>query len=146
MTAPSKVTAKFRDMGKRPDIEKVLDEFDVLYTYQHAVSTHEFDFERSEHNQARAKAIEPELIERYTEAVERGDRFPAVIANRFGRDAKGKLIIVDGNHRLRAHDAAEQPIDVYILDPATEPQVIALLTHLFNTRHGLPTSDEERVQ
>lgn len=146
MSAPTKVTAKVRDMGKRPDIEAMLDELEVLYTYEYAYSTHEFDFERSEHNQGRTKSIEPELIERYTEAVTRGDRFPAVVANRFGRDAKGKLIIVDGNHRLRAHDAAGQPIDVYILDPATEPQVIGLLTHLFNTRHGMPTSDDERVQ
>ena len=137
---------KESERGRRPDIETDLkDKYFVKWTYSHAVSTSQFNIDRSLANQARFQALDEATVETYREGVERGDAFPAVIAIRQGRGANPKLVIVDGNHRLVAHDRAGAAIDVYELDPATKPQTVALMTYSFNTRHGKATSEEERV-
>jgi len=135
-----------KDAGRRPDIEADLREkYHVDFTYLTGVLTSAFDIDRSLHNQARFEPLNEETAETYREGVERGDAFPAVIAYRPGRGANPKLVIIDGNHRLVAHDRAKAPIDVYEVARDTRPQVIALMTYAFNTRHGRPTTEDERV-
>lgn len=140
-TAPKATTL---DKARRPDIESELSEkYGVKWAFLDAVPTSQFDYDRSMHNQARFEAVDEKTVELYTEAVKRGDVFPAVIAYR--PSARGRFVMIDGNHRLSAHVRAEQPLAVYEIDRSTNPRTIALMTFAFNTRHGRPTSEQERV-
>lgn len=140
----TRISAAQRDKGRQAWIEKILEDNGVEWIYQTAVSTHRFDKDRSQHNQGRTEAIVPEKVEEYQEGVKRGDIFPAVVAYPATKAAKPQLVVVDGNHRLEAFDAEDEPLDVYILDYTTKPQMKVLLTHLLNTRHGMPTTTDER--
>ena len=134
------------ERGRRPDIETDLnDKYHVQWTYLHAVPTNQFDIDKSLRNQARFEALDEETAAIYQEGVERGDAFPAVLAQRQGRGANPKFVIIDGNHRLIAHERAGAAIDVYEVDPGTKAQTVNLMTYSFNTRHGKATSEEERV-
>jgi hypothetical protein len=140
----SPAPARKTELGRRPDIETELsDRYHVDWAYLHAVDVSEFDVDKSLQNQARFEALDEDTVEQYREAVLRGDPFPAVIAYRPRKN--GKLLIIDGNHRLVAHERAERPIEVYEVAQGTRPQTVALMTFAFNTRHGRPTSEEERV-
>lgn len=131
-------------VGRRPDIESDLDEkYNVQWSYLEQVPASGFDIEGSLQNQARFEAVHEDTVEQYREAVERGDPFPAVIAYR--RRKNGRLIIIDGNHRLVAHEKAGRPLDVYEVAQGTRGPTIALMTYSFNTRHGRPTTETERV-
>lgn len=135
-----------KDKGRRSEIEAELrDTYGVQFTYHPDVPTSEFDIDRSLKNQARFEPLDESVVATYQEAVERGDAFPAVIAYRPGRGRDPKLAAVDGNHRLVAHDRAGQPIDVYEVERGTNAKTIALMTFAFNTKHGLPTSEQERL-
>lgn len=103
----------------------------------------EFDIDRSQRNQARFSAINTTVVERYKAAMSGGAKFPPVLAI---RDKRGKLIIIDGNHRLAAFAALGKNVPVFIVDRTTEPQTVALMTYECNVQHGLPTSDQERLQ
>lgn len=132
--------------GRREDIEiELAEKYHTDYVYTSGVPTEQFDIDRSLHNQARFESLDEPTVAAYQEAVERGDRFPAVIAHRPGRAADPKLVIIDGNHRLVAHHRAGARIDVYEVDRATKAPLVALMTYAFNTRHGRPTSEEERT-
>ncbi len=142
MTAAS----RRKDRGKRPDIEAELsDKYAVGWDFHLSMPTSEFDIDRSLANQARFQALHEDRVQEYQEAVERGDAFPAVIAYRPGRANSAKLVIIDGNHRLVAHDRAGRPVDVYEIDRTTKPAMIAVMNYAFNARHGLAISDEEKV-
>jgi len=133
------------DKGRRPDIEAELTEkYHVKWSYLSQVPISGFDLDRSLHNQARFEPIDEKTVDLYTEAVRRGDQFPAVLA--YKASARGRYVIIDGNHRLSAHIRAESPIDVYEVERTTDPRTIALLTFALNTRHGRPTTEAERVQ
>ena len=131
--------------GRRPDIEHELsDTYHVDWKYVSGVGTHLFDEVKSLHNQARFDPIDPKTVDLYTESVKRGDVFPAVLAYR--PSPRARYVMIDGNHRLLSHIAADQtPLDLYEIDRDTNPLTIALLTFSMNTRHGKPTSEEERV-
>jgi hypothetical protein len=132
------------DMGRRPDVEQALSErYHVAWSYTAQVNTSQFDQESGLHNQARFEAIDDKTVAEYAQAIERGDVFPAVIAYR--KQARGKLQIIDGNHRLAAHIEAGTPIDVYEVARDTDRKVIAMMTFSFNTTHGRPTSEAERI-
>jgi hypothetical protein len=133
--------------GRRSEIENELsDTFHVDYEYRMQVPVDDFDIDRSLANQARFQALDEPTVALYQEGVERGDSFPAVIAYRAGRAASAKLVIIDGNHRLVAHERAARPVDVYEIDRGTRAQAISLMTFAFNTKHGRPTSLAERLE
>ncbi|GAB3080822.1 hypothetical protein GCM10027053_51530 [Intrasporangium mesophilum] len=132
------------ETGRRPDIERELSErYAVEWEFRPAVPIASFDQDKSLHNQARFEALDEKTVELYTEAVKRGDEFPAVIAYR--PSPRARLVMIDGNHRLSAHIRAEKPVDVYEVDRDTDRRAIALMTYSFNTRHGRPTSETERL-
>lgn len=136
-----------KDTARRPDIEDDLKEkYHVDWLYLRDVPTDQFDVDKSLANQARFEALDPATVELYKEGVARGDIFPAVLAYRPGRGVRPKLVIIDGNHRLAAHMEAGKTINVYEIDKATHPQTISVMMHAFNTKHGRPTSEEERVR
>ena len=132
------------DPGRRPDVEHELtNKYHAKWTFVSGVSPDKFDLDKSLHNQARFEPIDEKTVQLYTEAVKRGDNFPAVIAYRPG--ARQRYVIIDGNHRLSAHTNADAPLDVYEIDRDTDPRTIALMTFAFNTKHGRPTSEQERI-
>jgi hypothetical protein len=140
----SKPKATVLDKARRPDIETELSEkYGVKWAFLSGVPTSQFDYDRSMHNQARFEAVDEKTVDLYTEAVKRGDVFPAVLAYR--PTARSRFVMIDGNHRLSAHVRAEANLSVYEVDRNTDARTIALMTFAFNTRHGRPTSEQERV-
>lgn len=135
------------ELSRRPDIESDLkNKYHVQYEYRRNLNVEEhFDIEKSLANQARFEPLDLETVELYREAVLRGDPFPAVLAYRPGRAAGQKLVIVDGNHRMIGYRDAGVPINVYELDRSTKAQVITFMTFAFNTKHGRPSSEDERT-
>ena len=121
-------------------IEEYLDAKGVTWEFIRNVGVDQFDLDKSLHNQARFTAIDEKRVEAYAEAMKRGDNFPPVIAH----GKMGKLIAADGNHRTQAAVRANKPVNVYLI--SGDPQTIVLITFDANTRHGLPTSEDERVQ
>ena len=137
--------------ARRPDIEDALSrQFHVEWDFVAGVSAEEFNVDASLANQARLEEpVNEDTVERYREAAERGDVFPAVVAYRPGRAKAPLLVNIDGNHRLvahmRAHEGQGLPLAVYEVARATRPQIITLMTMSFNTKHGRPTSEKERI-
>lgn len=132
-----------REASRRPELEKELTEhYGVSWSFTTQVSPATFDTDASLHNQARFEQLDPKTVETYKTAVERGDIFPAVVAY---RNSSGRLVVIDGNHRLAAHRAANATLDVYDVDPATDKRLLAVMTFSLNTKHGKPTSEAERA-
>jgi hypothetical protein len=128
--------------SRRPDIENDLtNKFNVGWNFVEGVNTEAFDIDASLDNQARFEALDEATVVQYVEALQRGDIFPAVVAYR----KRNKLIIIDGNHRLVAHDRAGEAIDVYEIEAGTRSQTITRMTYALNTTHGRGTSPDERI-
>lgn len=93
-------------------------------------------------NQARAEALDPDVVDRYTVAVRQGEQFPPIVVYKSGSG----YVIVDGNHRDEAHvKAGAADIVAYVLDDDTPSDVIEILVVEANVRHGLPTNTAWRV-
>lgn len=132
--------ARTPEGNRRPDIEAFLLENHTSFTFKQAVKIEMFDIDKSLKNQARlGTPINQEAVNRYTEDIINGDEFPPILVE---KGPKG-YIVLDGNHRLQAHKKAAAPIDVYVCE--APPAVLVLLTFLANTKHGLPSSDVDRV-
>lgn len=101
------------------------------------------DEDKSRMNQARAEAIDPDVVDRYTAALRHGDKFPPIVAIKMG----GKFRIIDGNHRDKSRrKAGFKDIDVIEIDADTPSEVVYMLTVEANTRHGAPTTNAWRAQ
>lgn len=130
-----------RHPAQREDIEQWMNDKGVKWTFHPNVKPEAFDKDKSMRNQARiSQPLSPERLETYTEAMQRGDKFPAVIAYK----VDGKYVAVDGNHRLQAAEDADATLGVYELDKDTKPAVIVQMTYEANAKHGLPNSVEDR--
>lgn len=129
--------------GTDQAIETWLADKGVEFSFVRNVSPGNFDAERSLENQARMGApLKEEVVERYIAALKAGNVFPPVVAFRL---PNGKLEILDGNHRRAAHAELGMGLDVYIVAPDTQPAMRSLLTFEANTKHGLPSSVEDRM-
>ena len=130
--------------GRRPEIEHDLDDvYHVKWEFVPGVRPSQFNKDKSLKNQARFQAIDQPTVDNYTACMLRGDDFPAVLA--YSPALRERLVIIGGNHRLLASIAAEKLLNVYEIDRETHPRTIALLTYADNTKHGRPTSEEERT-
>lgn len=125
--------------GRRPDIEAWLDSKGVTWRFEPEVPVENFDMRKSLANQARFTPLDDSVVDRYVNDMSRGDVFPPVVAS----DGK-KYVIVDGNHRLQAHDRRQTKLPVYVV--SADPQLITAMTFEANVKHGLPTSEDERAQ
>jgi len=126
--------------NQRPDIEDFLVSRNITFEYVSGLSASRFDRERSLRNQARLGVpLNKEVVKRYAEAIEGGDRMPPVLAH----EERDKLVILDGNHRLNASIEAGAPLDAYICSGSA--QMLMLLTFEANAKHGLPSSEEDRL-
>jgi hypothetical protein len=134
--------------NRRQDIEAELDSKGVRWRFLEEVKIDEIDLEKSLRNQARIKQkVDEEVVARYVEGMNRGDVFPPILFARGGRTASSKFVNIDGNHRVIAAKKAGNevyPFGAYEIYDA-QPEVIVMMTFEANTKHGLPTSEEERV-
>ncbi len=141
--APKK-TASAAPASASPQIEAMLNERGFTWELRLGVDLGEIDREKSLHNQARVgKPLDQGTVARYVAALANGDEFPAIIAAE--TSSTGLLLNVDGNHRWEAHrEAGRATIDAYVIIGAS-PQAITMLTFECNTKHGLPTNENERI-
>ncbi len=126
-----------------PATEKWLQSHGMDFTLRE-VHIDQIDREASHRNQARVGApVNDDTVLLYATAMEKGDEFPAGVMYQ-RRD--GKYIVVDGNHRIAAADLRGlKSYPAYVIDNPSDVQV-RMLTYEANTKHGLPTSLDERVQ
>jgi transposase-like protein len=130
-------------VNRDAEVERYLDRLGVTYELRTNLSPKQFDLEESLRNQARVRGVlVEETVKRYTEAAHQGDIFPPVVA---WENEKKKLIILDGNHRLMAHLEAGRVLDAYVVGSDTPPMTRVLITFKANVKHGLPSSDEDRL-
>lgn len=127
-------------VGGDAKIEEYLDAKGVKWTFRPKLAPAFFDFEKSLRNQVRFQAVDERRVDTYAEAMRRGDKFPPVIAH----GAK-LLILCDGNHRGQASLKTNRPLDVYDIT-GTPPGLITQIGYESNVKHGLPTSEAERMQ
>ena len=121
-------------------IESWLNGRDVKFTFEPAAPLDQFNQKASQDNQARFNPLDEVTVLRYAEAMERGETFPPTVSY---RASDGKLVQIDGNHRLQASDlVGKKNLPTYIVQ--TTPETIRLLTFEANSRHGLNPSQEER--
>lgn len=108
------------------------------------VNLSQVDKDRSLKNQARVSApLNEDVVLLYAVAMEGGEEFPPIITYKNGTD---KHIVVDGNHRLAAAEViSKASLQALVITNAT-PAMIQALTYEANTKHGLPTTINERVQ
>lgn len=143
---PPTKRATARSTPSRSDqLEKWLSDQGFTWNLVLGVPLADFDEEKSLHNQARVgHPINTATVTRYVTAMGNGDVFPAIIAADTGRQ-RDLYMIVDGNHRFQAaKEAGAKTIDAYIITGA-DPAGITMLTFRANTKHGLPTSTEDRI-
>lgn len=131
-------------MAHNADIERWLDSHGVEWTYRANLPTEEIDRLASHRNQARiAGPINEDTVVLYAAAMEGGSKFPPVVV---WQRPDTKYVVVDGNHRVAAYDLAEiDKTDAYVTAQLTDGQKAAL-TYEANTKHGLPTSLDERLR
>lgn len=97
---------------------------------------------KSRQNQSRFTPLVDETVGVYAAAMERGDKFPPIVVY---KEEKGGYVVIDGNHRVAAADMSGiTEIEAYVLDDVNERQ-IQTMTFEANTKHGLPSSLEERL-
>lgn len=104
----------------------------------------DIDREASHRNQARVGApVNDDTVLLYATAMEKGDDFPAAVGY---RRKDGKAVVIDGNHRIAAADLrGMSSYPMYVIENPSDVQ-IRMLTYEANTKHGLPTGLDERVQ
>lgn len=127
-----------RDIG----IETFLDGEGVPWTFVEQMPLGNFDLEKGLRNQARlGTPLKESTVARYVEFGRNGDVFPAVIA---AEDKTGKLIPVDGNHRLEKDKRLKRTyVPVYVIK--APPATLVRLTFLANNRNGLPLSEDDAM-
>jgi ParB-like chromosome segregation protein Spo0J len=125
------------DKVRDPKIEKILDDYGVRYELIRDVSTTRINHEESLANQARFSPLNLNVVAQYRRDLRDGDIFPAVVVH--------NDVIVDGNHRLRAHSEEGLALAAYVIDADTEPDVVVKLTFKLNKPHGLNLTIDEKL-
>lgn len=143
MEVPTTVTPKQRSAG-HPAIEAWLDSHGLTYELRN-IKVSQVDRATSLRNQARIGApLNDDQVVMYGSAMESGDEFPPIVV--YQRPEKKDYVVIDGNHRVAAYDViGQEKLNAYVVEKPSDAQ-ITVLTFEANTRHGLPTSIEERVR
>lgn len=139
LTAPAPA-----DTSSANPIEAWLDGHGLTYKAAR-IKLSEIDKDASLRNQARVGApLNDDQVLMYGASLERGDIFPPIVV--WQQPKTKKYVVIDGNHRYAANDlVGNTDINAYIVDSPSEAQTI-VLTFEANTKHGLPTSMEERLR
>lgn len=121
---------------------------DMLKAYQFDYELVQLDLslidrKQSALNQARISTpIDDDQALLYAEAMAKGDKFPPIVVYKNG----SLYVVMDGNHRVRAADTADvATLAAYVVKDPAQAQVQAF-TFEANTKHGLPTSLQDRIR
>lgn len=127
---------------KDPKVEQWLDREGVSWHYEHDIALSTIDRKASLDNQARFEALNEDHIVDLAVAAEEME-LPAMIAY---RKQDGRLVIIDGNHRMEAYSRLNNKLvsDFYIID-IVHPWVIDRVTRTANVLNGAQLSREERI-
>ena len=107
------------------------------------ITVAEVDRKKSELNQARiSKPIDEDQVLLYAEAMRNGDVFPPVVVYK----SLTGYIVMDGNHRVGAADIADVPNFQAFVVKSPTPAEIQSFTYEANTKHGMPTSLQDRLR
>jgi hypothetical protein len=120
----------------------MLDSYRFEYELE-LVPISKIDQKNSHLNQARiAEPIDEDQVILYAQSMSDGAVFPPIVV--FKRGAL--YIVLDGNHRVAAAEMADvASLRAYVVKDPTPAQITAF-TFAANTRHGLPTSLQDRVR
>lgn len=124
--------------NRRPEIESILDEHGVKYTYVPAVSIE--DIERHPDSQSRLRDADEKLVGEYAEKMKRGAIFPPLILWKDGYDGYG---LVDGNSRAEAKKKRGlTETDAYLVEIEDSNEAV-YVSAIFNATHGQRLTKEE---
>lgn len=127
--------------ARRPEIERLLNEYHVQWEFDPALPLAEIDQKRSFANQARVdQPIQADLVETYVVAKKAGDIFPAIVVHKDGKN----YVNVDGNHRY----AADTKLGVNTTPAykvSAKAETIRVLMTLLNVIHGRALSEKEKL-
>lgn len=127
--------------ARRPEIERILDDFHVEWEFDPNNKIDVIDEKRSLSNQARVdQPIMPDLVETYAEAMKQGDLFPAVVIHKDGQ----KWVTVDGNHRLVASKKAGKTV-LPAYKVKAKAETLRVLMTMLNVIHGRALSEKEKL-
>lgn len=114
----------------------------VGFTYHAQLAIGEIDRKKSWDNQARFIPIDERLVDEYARAKRDGAQFPALIGYRNGT---GKVVLIDGNHRLAADEVVGVTFtDIYLVD-SKDRLVLERLTRSANMQNGWRPSRQEVI-
>jgi len=126
--------------------EKWLQTFEGLeYEPLTKIKRTDIDIRASRDNQARPEAVIQEVAERYALAMKNGAVFPPVVAKR----EKGKLVLIDGNHREAASKIAQgtdATLMAFIVADDTDSSILYAMMVEANALHGEAADDDWRLQ
>lgn len=130
---------------RNESIEKWLADSGAQFTFVESLDLEKIDREASYRNQARISApIDEDTVITYAVAMENGDAFPPLVV--YQEKENGKYINVDGNHRYGAAQmVGKNRLPSYVVTNPT-PALVSLLTYNANTKHGKPTTLQERLR
>lgn len=146
--AVEQATPKHKDLGKTDphnavSTEKWIQKYGIPYTVLLKIPLSKINWRESRNNQARPKAVVPENVARYEQAMKEGDVFPPVVGHLEG----DKVVLIDGNNR----DAAARNVQgasgfLYgFLVVANSATIYTMMVDA-NAHHGETPSEEWRLE
>lgn len=124
-----------------PAVEQMLTELGVTeFAYVDSLDLDRIDQRASMRNQARLEAINPDVVERYVDDMRAGAVFPPIVV----RSKGDRFVVLGGNHRQTAARKAHADLSAYVIACTDEAALLVSLED--NRRHGMPTTEAERVQ
>lgn len=108
-----------------------------------SIALKDVDRAESRRNQARiAEPVNEDQVLMYAEAMKGGEVFPPIVVHKSG----STYIVMDGNHRVAAADLADiTTLPAYVVKGPSPAQVTSF-TYAANTKHGMPTSLQDRIR
>jgi ParB-like chromosome segregation protein Spo0J len=134
-------------MARDKTIEKFLNDQGVKWQYDARFTISRIDIDASRRNQVRTgDHVDEDQVIVYAAAMENGEMFPPIVLDGT-RLPRGKAVVADGNHRLKA---AKDLMDVatiesYVITEATELQLL-LTMFKGNAKNGLSLSRQDRIR
>lgn len=100
------------------------------------------DWDATNATQIRGGGTDPDVVDRYTAALDRAEPLPAGFGVRL--DTR-RVRVAGGIHRAAAYRAADRDrMPLYVLPADANPTAVLLVSIEHNARHGVPLTTEDR--
>ncbi len=140
---------RFRDLG----LEDLLTDLGLDHRLL-AVDLDLVDWDGTAASQIRGDGTDPEVVDRYAAALNRGEPIPAGfgieqagVTQALDRPT-GPVTVVGGVHRAHAYRQAEAPaaLPLYVLPGTVDRRIVRIAAIRHNARHGVPLSTADRCR